>query len=165
MVSSLLSNALMPLTRLNVKHGLKRLYENAWGARNRTHYSEPALTEVDFTVDVYRAVYIPEKRTLFFDLALYKTDVKGSVAIDRVFGRGNWTLNCDGDEVARGTSHSFSPTEKSLAIKQDTPKVASRLGWAFSFQGNTPSGIMKDCETLRVPLTGTKVASYELVWE
>ncbi|KAL4939998.1 hypothetical protein BDV06DRAFT_230678 [Aspergillus oleicola] len=164
MVSPLLSNALMPLTRLNVKHGLKRLYENAWGARNRQHYDEPALVEVDFNVDVYRAVYIPEKRTLLFDLALYETDVKGSVAIGRIFGRGNWTLKCDGNEVARGSSHSLSPPDRSNSIKQDAPKVASRLGWAFSFHSNLPSGIKKDCDLLRLPVTSTTVASYELQW-
>ncbi|KAL5335298.1 hypothetical protein BJX70DRAFT_410632 [Aspergillus crustosus] len=122
MVSPLLSNSLMPLARLNVRHGLKRLYENPWGAKNRTHYDEPALTEVDFNIDVYRAVYIPETRTLLFDLATFEADQKGSVAIGNIFGRGDWTLKCDGDEVARGTKNSVSPPSASNAIQKDAPK-------------------------------------------
>ncbi|KAL4951794.1 hypothetical protein BDW69DRAFT_186058 [Aspergillus filifer] len=53
MVSPILSNALMPLTRLNVRHGLKRFYEEPWGGVNRAHYGEPGLVDVDFEVDVY----------------------------------------------------------------------------------------------------------------
>ncbi|KAL4780656.1 hypothetical protein BJX76DRAFT_350791 [Aspergillus varians] len=164
MVSPLLSNSLMPLTRLNVHHGLKRLYENPWGAKNREHYDEPALVEVDFNVDVYRAVYIAESRTLLFDLAVYESGLKGSVALDRVFGRGDWTLTCDGDEIARGTSHSLGSPGLSSLIHRDAPKVPTRLGWAYSFQSSAPSGIKKDCDLLRLPVVSTNVVSYELKW-
>ncbi|KAL4925357.1 uncharacterized protein BDV17DRAFT_294578 [Aspergillus undulatus] len=132
MVSPLLSNALMPFTRLN--------------------YEEPALVEVDFNVDVYRAVYIADKRTLLFDFAVYEADRKGSVALGRVFGHGDWTLKCDGDEVARGSSHSLASGGVSNFIHRDAPKVPSRLGWGYSFQANPPSGIKKEGHLLRVPV-------------
>ncbi|KAL2820912.1 SCO1/SenC-domain-containing protein [Aspergillus cavernicola] len=167
MVSPLLSNALMPLALLNVRHGLKRLYENPWGARNREHYGEPALVDVDFNVDVYRAVYIAESRTLLFDLAVYEANLKGSVTLGRVFGRGDWILKRDGDEVARGSSHSLtvSPGGSDL-VDRDAPKVPSRLGWGYSFKANAnaPAGINKDGDLLHLPVNSTKVVSYELQW-
>lgn len=36
------------------------------------YYKEPALIEVNFLIDVYRAVYLSLRRTLLFDLAAYK---------------------------------------------------------------------------------------------
>ncbi|KAL2865941.1 uncharacterized protein BJX67DRAFT_149347 [Aspergillus lucknowensis] len=165
MVSPLLSNSLMPLARLNVKHGMKRIYENPWGARNPAHYDEPALVEVDFDVDVYRAVYIPESKKLIFDLAVFETGRKGEVALDRVFGRGNWTLKCDGEEVANGTNHTMAYPSISNIIPRDGPKAISRLGWGMSFQANTPLGIKKDGDLLRIPVTSSTVTSYEMQWQ
>ncbi|KAL3467787.1 hypothetical protein BJX64DRAFT_299080 [Aspergillus heterothallicus] len=141
MVSPILSNAILPLTRLNVRHGLKRLYENPWGAKNRDHYDEPALSEVDFSVDVYRAVYIASSRTLLFDVAIFEHGAQGSVVLGNVFGRGNWTLSRDGHEIARGTSDALSEPEKGFPrLKQEGDK-------------------------LRLSVTGTKVVSYDLKWD
>jgi cytochrome oxidase Cu insertion factor (SCO1/SenC/PrrC family) len=140
MVTPILSNAILPLTRLNVKHGLKRLYENPWAANNREHYGEPALVEVDFDVDVYRAVYVKKRKRLLFDLAVYEEGRSGSVALDRVFGRGDWTLRRDGKEIARGSSKGLQDANESTAgipVKQDG-------------------------QFLRVPVIGTKVVSFEL---
>ncbi|KAL4997979.1 hypothetical protein BDV10DRAFT_201521 [Aspergillus recurvatus] len=142
MVTPILSNAILPLTRLNVKHGLKRLYENPWGAKNREHYGEPALVDVDFDVDVYRAVYVKEEKRLLFDLAVYEEGRKGSVALDRVFGRGEWTLRCDGKEIACGSKEGLEEVDEGAAgilVKQDG-------------------------QCLRLPVTGTRVVSYELQW-
>ncbi|KAL4973833.1 hypothetical protein BDW66DRAFT_168308 [Aspergillus desertorum] len=142
MVTPILSNAILPLTRLNVKHGLKRLYEDPWGAKNREHYGEPALEEVDFGVDVYRAVYVKERKTLLFDLAAYEEGGKGSVALDKVFGRGKWTLSCDGKEIARGSKEGLQQMDEDAAgilVKQDG-------------------------QLLRLPVMGTKVVSYALQW-
>ncbi|KAL4933380.1 uncharacterized protein BDV17DRAFT_279122 [Aspergillus undulatus] len=113
MVSPILSNSIIPLTRLNFRHGLKRLYENPWGARNRDHYDQPALVEVDFTVDVYRAVYLPEERNLLFDIALadYEAGLQGSVVLGREFGRKNWVLTRESHEIGRGSSDGLPSAE------------------------------------------------------
>ncbi|KAL4767707.1 hypothetical protein BDW60DRAFT_220307 [Aspergillus nidulans var. acristatus] len=140
MVTPILSNAILPLTRLNVKHGLKRLYENPWAANNREHYGEPALVEVNFDVDVYRAVYVKKRKRLLFDLAVYEEGRSGSVALDRVFGRGDWTLRRDGKEIARGSSKGLQDANESTTGIQ----------------------VKQDGQFLRVPVIGTKVVSYEL---
>ncbi|KAL4752793.1 hypothetical protein BDW72DRAFT_211445 [Aspergillus terricola var. indicus] len=142
MVTPILSNAILPLTRLNVKHGLKRLYENPWSAKNREHYGEPALVEVDFDVDVYRAVYVKKSKRLLFDLAVYEEGRKGSVVLDRVFGRGEWTLRSDGKEIAHGSSEGLQDAD----------------------EGTAGIPVKQDGQFLRVPVIGTKVVSYELQW-
>jgi cytochrome oxidase Cu insertion factor (SCO1/SenC/PrrC family) len=166
MVSPILSNAILPLTRLNVKHGLKRLYENPWGAKNRAHYDEPALVEVDFNVDVYRAVYIASSRTLLFDVAVFENGVHGYVALGRVFGKGNWTLSRDGHEIASGTSDALSDPSQNKGlprIRRGGHNLASPLGWAY--MGKTDSGLKQEGDLLRLSVTGTKVVSYELKWD
>lgn len=142
MVTPILSNAILPLTRLNVKHGLKRLYENPWAANNREHYGEPALVEVDFDVDVYRAVYLKERKRLLFDLAVFEEGRSGSVALDRVLERGEWTLRRDGCEIARGSMEGLQGAD----------------------DGTVGIPVRQDGQLLRVPVIGTKVVSYELQW-
>ncbi|KAL4911117.1 hypothetical protein BDW74DRAFT_142473 [Aspergillus multicolor] len=142
MSTPIFSNSNMPLTRLNVKHGLKRLYENPWGAKNVEHYGEPALVEVDFSVDVYRAVYVKESKKMLFDLAVYQEGGNGSVVLDRVFGRGDWTLMADGKEIARGSKEGLEDVDEGV------------------------SGVLvaQEGELLRMPVVGTGVVSYELQW-
>ncbi|KAL4961157.1 uncharacterized protein BDV14DRAFT_181059 [Aspergillus stella-maris] len=141
MVSPILSNALLPLTRLNVRHGLKRFYEEPWGGSNRAHYSEPGLVDVDCEVDVYRAVFIPEEKKLVFDLAVadYEPGLKGSVTLGKIFGRGHWSLTRDGRELARGSSD---------ALHKDKD-----------------GGVKQEGDLLRLPVTSTDIFSYVLQWE
>lgn len=63
-------------------------------------YKESALAEVGFSVDVYRAVYVAEKKTLLFDLAVYEAHKRGRVVISRVFGRRDWMLKQNGALIA-----------------------------------------------------------------
>jgi cytochrome oxidase Cu insertion factor (SCO1/SenC/PrrC family) len=118
MNSPIQSNALLPLSRLNVTGGLKRLYDQPWGPKNRDHYGEPALTSVDFSIDVYRAVYDSKRRALLFDLAVYEPEMTGKVGISRVFGRGDWTLSRDGREIARGDSEALTKNALEKGIEQ-----------------------------------------------
>ncbi|KAJ0423052.1 hypothetical protein BJY00DRAFT_322187 [Aspergillus carlsbadensis] len=105
MTSPIQANALLPLARLNVPSGFQKLYERPWGPKNAEHYGEPALTEVDFSVDVYRAVYIPEQQVLLFDLAVFdEASGPGCVVVSRVFERGPWVLEREGVRIARGDS-------------------------------------------------------------
>lgn len=119
LTSPIPSNALLPLARLNVKNGFKRLYEDAWGGSNRAHYEEPALSDVDFSIDVYRAVYIAESRELIFDLAAYEQGARGSVVLSRIFGRGEWTLKLGGQKIAWGDPDQLAGSDPAVEIKQD----------------------------------------------
>ncbi|KAL2674257.1 hypothetical protein Neosp_012708 [[Neocosmospora] mangrovei] len=138
--SPIQSNALFPLARLNVQNGFERLYKHPWGPKNSQHYAEPALTEVDFAIDIYRAVYIAEKRTLLFDVAAFEAGAKGLVGLSRVFGRGNWVLYKDGHRVAWGDSTSLDGSEG-------------------------PGEVRQDGERLVMSVSHTEVFSYTLEWE
>jgi cytochrome oxidase Cu insertion factor (SCO1/SenC/PrrC family) len=121
-VAPILANAQLPLTRLNVPNGLKRLYETPWGIENADHYSEPALEEVDFDVDIYRAVYIPSSNILMFDVAVWKRCI-ASIALSRVFGRGTWALKRGEEEIAHGdTTHLVSGIDKDL-VRQEGKRL------------------------------------------
>ncbi|KAL4795306.1 hypothetical protein BDV19DRAFT_378988 [Aspergillus venezuelensis] len=141
MVSPILSNALLPLRRLDVRHGLKRFYEEPWGGSNRAHYGEPGLVDVDFEIDVYRVVYLASEKRLLFDLAVadYEPGLKGSVTLGRDFGRGNWSLTRDGREIARGSSDAL--------------------------HGGKVGEVKQEGDLLRLPVTSTEVVSYVLQWE
>ncbi|KAL4810715.1 hypothetical protein BDV18DRAFT_874 [Aspergillus unguis] len=167
MVSPVLSNSIIPLTRLNVSNGLKRFYENPWGARNRAHYDEPALVEVDFNVDVYRAVYIASTKTLLFDLAVFEEGAQGSVTLGRIFGRGNWTLKRDGQAIAHGSNDTFAESDHRNPIQRGVQGISSSLGLGFVSKPKlqTLSALKQDGELLRLPVIGTKVASYVLQWD
>ncbi|KAH7176971.1 hypothetical protein EDB81DRAFT_676038 [Dactylonectria macrodidyma] len=139
MSSPIQSNALIPLARLNVPSGFERLYNQPWGPKNCEHYGEPALTGVDFSIDVYRAVYFPERRALHFDVAVYEAEAAGNVGMSRVFGRGDWVLSRNGRQVAWGNSETLSKTE---------------LG----------EGVRQDGEMLLLSITGTEAVSFVIVW-
>ncbi|KAF4455730.1 SCO2- involved in stability of Cox1p and Cox2p [Fusarium albosuccineum] len=119
MSSPIQSNALIPLARLNVKHGFKRLYESPWSPKNNAHYYEPALTAVDECIDIYRAVYLAEDKKMLFDLAVYQNGSQGPVTLSRALGRGNWTLRQDGVKVAWGDSESLTGTTMNEAVRQE----------------------------------------------
>lgn len=94
------SNAFIPFARLNVPKGLHLLYTNPWA---RAHFEEPALTEVDFPVDVWRAVYDADNRALLFDLSLTEGARTGRIVVSRIQGRGDWALHRAGEIIAQGT--------------------------------------------------------------
>ncbi|KAL6230263.1 hypothetical protein BDW75DRAFT_234532 [Aspergillus navahoensis] len=132
------ANALLPHARLNVPSGLQKLYEKPWGPKNAQHYDEPALTEVDFCIDVYRAVYIPERRTLLFDLAVFnEAHSQGSVVLSHIFERGPWVLKREGEKIAWGDS--------------------------TGLVGSDPAADVEG-KSLRLGVAGTSVTSFVLEW-
>lgn len=137
--SPIQANALLPLARLNVKNGFQRLYARPWSPKNSEHYKEPALTEVDFVIDVYRAVYIAEAKTLLFDVSVYEHNASGYIVLSRTFGRGHWILKRNGDKFAWGNSMQL---------------VGS----------HAPAELQQDGSTLRLAISNTAVVSYVLQW-
>ncbi|KAM0467644.1 hypothetical protein ACHAP7_011717 [Fusarium lateritium] len=119
MSSPMQSNSLFPLARLNVANGFKRLYEKPWGPKNDKHYGDPALTTVDFPLDVYRAVYDSEERVLRFDVAAFEAEAIGEICLSRVFGRGDWVLSLDGKQVIWGNSETIENNTVGREIKQN----------------------------------------------
>ncbi|KAI9373486.1 hypothetical protein BJX61DRAFT_541736 [Aspergillus egyptiacus] len=137
--SPLQANALFPLARLNVPNGLQRLYAQPWSPKNSQHYKEPALTDVDFAIDMYRAVYIADRQTLLFDVSVYEANARGSIVLSRVFGRGDWTLKRNGAQVARGDRARLLASE-------------------------APAEIHQESEALRLAVSETTVTSYVVEW-
>jgi hypothetical protein len=129
------SNALFPYARLNVPNGLHLLYSQPW---DREHFTEPALTEVDFSIDILRAFYDGEDSTLTFDAALFDKEQGGSILISRMFDRGNWILMRGGKKVAWGDSRKLIASEE--------------------------SGIRQEDSALRLDIGHTAPASYEMRW-
>ena len=91
-------NVLLGYARLNVPDGLHGLYADPW---DRTHFAEPALTEVGPGVEVSRAEFAGG--VLHFRLRGLNGAEPGRVVIGRLAGRGDWTLTRDGEYVAQGT--------------------------------------------------------------
>jgi hypothetical protein len=91
-------NALLGYARLNVPDGLWRLYNQPL---DRRFFETPALTWISDAVEVSRAVFDEDR--LHFNIAR-RLDVIGGaeVIIGRLADRGNWTLECDGRQVASG---------------------------------------------------------------
>ncbi|KAH8672300.1 hypothetical protein BGZ61DRAFT_536946 [Ilyonectria robusta] len=133
------ANALLPLARLNVPNGFQRLYSQPWSPRNKAHYKEPALTEVDFSIDVYRAVYMSSRPALLFDLAVYETNTSGSVVLSRVFGRGPWVLKRDGCDIAWGDGAKMTGCGAQVEVEQEG-------------------------EALRIVISDVKVVSFVMEW-
>jgi hypothetical protein len=141
MTSPIQANALLPLARLNVPSGFQKLYEKPWGPKNAQHYAEPALAEVDFCVDVYRAVYIPERHSLLFDLAVFEEGHgQGSVVISRVFERGPWVLGREGEKIAWGDSSGLVGSDPTVDVQ------------------------VVDGQLLRLGVADTRVTSFVLEW-
>lgn len=83
------------------------------------YYKEPALIEVNFLIDVYRAVYLSLRRTLLFDLAAYKANASGSVVLLRVFRRGLWVLKRDGCDIAWGDGMKMTGRGGQAEVEQE----------------------------------------------
>lgn len=133
------ANALLPLARLNVPNGFQRLYSKPWSPKNKTHYEEPALTEVDYSIDVYRAVYVSSQPALLFDIAAYDSNSSGSVVLSRVFGRGPWVLKLNGCDIAWG----------------DSTKMIGR---------GAQAEVEQEGEALRIVVSQTEIVSFVMEW-
>ncbi|MZG15877.1 hypothetical protein GTY44_20705 [Streptomyces sp. SID5914] len=138
-VHPILSNALIPYARLNVPNGLHLLYNRPWDSR---HFEEPALTDVSFSVDVWRAVFDADIQALHFDVSVSDGYEEGDIALSRVFGRGHWALalSRDGRVIASGDG-----TDQ-VRVASDTIRVR------------------RDGEELRLTIGGGPVTGYTMVW-
>ncbi len=89
-------NALLAYARLNVEGGLWTLFNEPWSDR---HFSEPALTQVAFDVDVSRAAVTDG----VLRTRLQRRDDMtgdGTVDVERVLHHGDWRCELDRTEIA-----------------------------------------------------------------
>jgi hypothetical protein len=94
-------NVLLGYARLNVHDGLFSLYNDPLP---HSFFSTPALTEVDPDIDLHSALF--RDNALRFRMALRDTGA-GEVMVGRIAGYGAWTLECDGQVVARGQGNTL----------------------------------------------------------
>jgi hypothetical protein len=97
---------------------LHRLYSQPF---DKEHFTEPALADVDFPVDLYRAVFDKENNELLFNAALSDAHKgkRAGVELGRVFSRGDWVMTRDGKKVAWGDSQKLIGTSELQSIRQN----------------------------------------------
>ena len=111
----LTGNALLAYARLNVADGLWGLYNHPW---DRTHFEQPALTEVAADVEVSRAWFDVDTQSLVFTIRRdFNRRGDALIVIGNVGERGPWTLFCDGNVVASGDGQRVSG-DRSVMLKQ-----------------------------------------------
>jgi hypothetical protein len=111
-------NALLHYARLNVKDGLKKLYE---GPLTDAHFAQPALVDLPEDLDVRRAIFDPERNALALTLGTLPAArrirlgirapgrqklpvvVKDSVALERGVQRTEAGLSIEFDQHERST--------------------------------------------------------------
>jgi hypothetical protein len=105
LVDPLTGNVMLGYSRLNIPHGLWRMYNRPLDAE---HHRSPALVGVADDVDVSQAVFDRATGNLTFRVRR-RTDVahngslkEGTVEIGRLAGRRNWTLRRGDQVVAKG---------------------------------------------------------------
>lgn len=106
----IVSNAMLPYARLNVRNGLQTLFNSPWTDRER---SRPALTELSDQVDVRRAWYYEKEQTLQLTLTpmLGLQSIAASLTISSVWS-DDWSLTVDGILAASGRAGDVVVTEE-----------------------------------------------------
>lgn len=101
-INPTVGNALLPYARLNVKDGLRKLYEGPW---SDTHFHDPAVVETSGSLDFRTAKFLPEEHTLH--LFVSKRDDRDNpmeITIERVWDRGNWKIQRNGQTILTADS-------------------------------------------------------------
>lgn len=114
-------NVLLGYARLNVPHGLRKLYDGPWGD---AHFEEPALIGMEPELDVRRGWYEDD------ELALTVKPFAGGPAesklvISNVWDRGEWTLKVDDVVVAIGEQTSIRTAK--IPLRREGNDLAIRL--------------------------------------
>ena len=96
-------NAFYNYARLNVKDGLKKLYEGPWDDQ---HFAEPALTELPPDVDVRRAQFVRERNALVLTLGAPPARRSITLGVRAPKGRDLPIVLKDGVELELGVRRS-----------------------------------------------------------
>ena len=101
LVEPMTGNVLLAYARLNVRDGLRGVYEAPWG---KGHFDEPAIVAVGNGVDVLQARFDRATQSLRFSVQA-RSDRQPSeawITLGRIAGRGGWRLLLDDVPVASG---------------------------------------------------------------
>lgn len=109
-------NVLLGYARLNVPDGLWSLYNEPL---DKARFSEPALTEVARNIDLSRAWYDREERTLHFRMRRTGHPGSGRVTIGRLSTLGDWTLRIGGIDVLQGRGSQILASDAKDAETRD----------------------------------------------
>jgi hypothetical protein len=88
-------NVLLPFARLNVPHGLRKLYDGAWRA---DHVKQPTISAVSEGVDLRRAWFDEERHALALTIASAEGG-RATLSIDRWVERGEPQVRADRNEA------------------------------------------------------------------
>lgn len=89
---SAIGNVLLGYARLNVKGGLRKLFE---GPLTDAHFAAPALAALSRDIDVRRAVYDSERRMLALTLQPIEGPVDATLSFDNALADGMPTIAHD----------------------------------------------------------------------
>jgi hypothetical protein len=124
-VNPTVGNALLPYARLNVKDGLRKLYENPW---TESHFTDPAVVWNSDSLDFRSAKFVPEEKALHLTICGRKDrDAPMELKVDRVWDRGDWAITRDGEMVMSATSSSIVDAS-GLAAVRDGSAIRIDLG-------------------------------------
>lgn len=96
-VDPLTGNVLIAYARLNVPHGLKKLYEQPFGA---AHFAAPALVAMAPRVDVLRALFTVDRQLQLSVRGRTAVPAATTLTISNVDPGASWVLLRDGAPVA-----------------------------------------------------------------
>jgi len=114
-------NVLLPFARLNVKDGLRKLFDGPWDSR---HFGEPALVHTSRPLDIRRAYFSPDKNAL----ALTLLPIEGGavrMTIANAVNRGNVSLTRNGVRADDAVSIQGDQLLMDLEIAESTNLVLS----------------------------------------
>jgi hypothetical protein len=99
-VNPTVGNALLPYARLNVKDGLRAIYQKPWAEEER---QRPSVSDLADKFDLRRAWFDEDGDRLLLTLKGRRgARGRGELVIDNVWSRGDWTLEADGEAVLAG---------------------------------------------------------------
>ncbi|RKE36453.1 hypothetical protein B0G76_2639 [Paraburkholderia sp. BL23I1N1] len=113
-------NALLSYARLNVPHGLRKLYDDPW--TTTAHFDEPALVEMSPALDVRSAWFNKDESLLTLRLGPPSGLAPvATLSIGNHWNRGNWKFSINGVLVASGSAREVtSHTGINLRRADDT---------------------------------------------
>ena len=110
-------NVLLAYARLNVPHGLRKLYDNPL---DDAHFNAPALTEMSPSLDIRRAWFERDQSRLTLTIGpIEQSTTKATLKISNHWGRGDWQMRIDGITVANGNAHSVTSHGNDIVRRVD----------------------------------------------
>ncbi|MDQ0745831.1 hypothetical protein QF034_000062 [Streptomyces africanus] len=114
----LTGNSMLGYAWLNVSDGLWALYNKPWQADN---FAEPRLTGMEGALDVRRAFYDRDSRTLLLGLRSREAaGVDARLHVTGVPGGRDWTLYRDGAAIRTGTADTEGTLRIALPVEGET---------------------------------------------